>query len=379
MRTPPEGISIGDSLSKEEIENAFDTGFGYRISGINPRRDSRDNRYVLVFANEDGPYDDSVTQGRFEYIGEGLEGDQSTSSPGNSTLIDAISASIPVHFFYRQSGKKGWEYQGLVEVLDYEFRDQEGREVIVFTMEHRVTDTERDDDVSWLDAMRLELERYREEKNESIVALGELYDFSERRLSSQFPNNNHVRAKIRQQLQRLRDQGEVDFLDEQGTYRINVSREVKQEKTELKRALGSEPQLTGDSVEFTESRRRARDHAFAAFVKDVYGYSCTICGSSRETPAGTPEVEAAHIYPKREGGSDDVRNGLTLCKLHHWAFDAGWLAISDDYEILVKEAPNREGYYEFKQLTGSTIQLPERHDAEPHPMFLREHRRLNGF
>lgn len=104
-----------------------------------------------------------------------------------------------------------------------------------------------------------------------------------------------------------------------------------------------------------------------------------ICGSSRETPVGNPEIEAAHIYPKREGGSDDVRNGLTLCKLHHWAFDTGWLAISDDYEILVTEAPSRDGYYEFKQLAGESIHLPESDDAEPHQMFLSEHRQLNGF
>ena len=101
MRTAPEGVSVGDYLTQDEIEEVFDTGFGYRISGINPRRDSQDRRYVLVFANEDGPYDDSVTEGRFEYIGEGLEGDQSESSPGNSTLIDAISSDIPVHFFYQ--------------------------------------------------------------------------------------------------------------------------------------------------------------------------------------------------------------------------------------------------------------------------------------
>ncbi|AHG00718.1 hypothetical protein HALLA_05705 [Halostagnicola larsenii XH-48] len=333
---------------------------------------------MLVFANEDGPYDDSVTQGRFEYIGEGLEGDQSESSPGNSTLIDAISSNIPVHFFYQQSGDGEWEYQGLVDILDYNFKEQGGREVIVFKMEHRDNPSE-DDDLSWLDAMRLELERFQEQKGESVATLGELYDFSEHRLSIQFPDNNHVRAKIRQQLQRLRDQDEVEFLDEQGTYRINVGDEIKQEKGELEQALDSEPQLTEDSTEFTESRRRARDHAFAELVKDAYDYSCAICGSSRETPAGNPEVEAAHIYPKREGGSDDVRNGLTLCKLHHWAFDTGWLAISDEHEILVKDAPNRDGYYEFKQLESDLIRLPERDDAEPHPVFLREHRQLNEF
>lgn len=86
-------ISIGNRLSKEEIEETFNTGFGYQISGINPRRDSRDRRYVLVFANEDGPYDGSVTQGRFEYIGEGLSGDQSENLPETlflSTLLPPV-------------------------------------------------------------------------------------------------------------------------------------------------------------------------------------------------------------------------------------------------------------------------------------------------
>jgi putative restriction endonuclease len=378
MRTPPDEISTGDYLSQKEIEEAFDTGFGYRISGINPRRDSQNKRYVLVFANEDGPYDDSVTQGRFEYIGEGLEGDQSESSPGNSSLIDAISSGIPVHFFYQQSGDGEWEYQGLVDVLGYNFKQQDGREVIGFKMEHR-DDTPEDDDLSWLDAMRLELERYQEQKDKKIVTLRDLYDFSEHRLSIQFPDNSHVRAKIRQQLQRLRDRDEVEFLDEQGKYRINVGEDIKQEKAGLEQILDSTPQLTEDSTEFTESRRRARDYAFAELVKDAYNHSCAICGNSRETPAGNPEVEAAHIYPKREGGSDDVRNGLTLCKLHHWAFDTGWLAISDEHEILVKDASNRDGYREFKQLEGELIRLPDRDDVEPHPIFLREHRQLNGF
>ncbi|WP_226023364.1 hypothetical protein [Halomicrobium salinisoli] len=137
MRSPPEEITVGDHYDKEAIEDAFDTGFGYQISGINPRRDSQDRRYVLVFANEDGPYDDSVTQGRFEYIGEGLSGDQSESSPGNSVLIDAVSSGTPVHFFYQDSGNGEWEYQGLVDVLDHWFEQQDGRQVIVFEMEHR--------------------------------------------------------------------------------------------------------------------------------------------------------------------------------------------------------------------------------------------------
>jgi putative restriction endonuclease len=303
MRTPPEGIEVGDTLTQDEIEDAYNTGFGYRISGINSRRDDHDRRYILLFANEDGPYSDSVTQGRFEYIGEGLNGDQSEDSPGNSALIDARTSDFLIHFFYKRAEEADWEYQGLVDVLDYELQEQDGREVLVFTLEHR-----------------------------------------------QQPDEPEPSAE-----------------------------EIEQERTELQQAVESEPQLTDDEEQYTESRRRARYAAFTQLVRDAYDEQCAICGSVRESPDGNPEVEAAHIYPKHEGGSDDVRNGIALCKLHHWAFDSGWFSLSDDHEILVKDASERNGYHEFKQFEGDQIRLPDEEEAHPHPMFLEEHRKIHTF
>ena len=139
MRTSPEEIEVGQQYNQADIETAFDTGFGYQISGINPRRDTQDRRHILLFANENGPYSDSVTEGRFEYIGEGLSGDQSESSPGNSVLIDAISSDTPVYFFYQDSDDGNWEYQGQIDVLGYRFENQDGRQVLVFEMEHKET------------------------------------------------------------------------------------------------------------------------------------------------------------------------------------------------------------------------------------------------
>lgn len=150
--------------------------------------------------------------------------------------------------------------------------------------------------------------------------------------------------------------------------------EVAVERTQLADAVADEPQLTTPETEFTESRRRARDSAFAGLVGDVYDTSCAVCGCGRESPTGSPEVEAAHIYPKDLGGADDIRNGLALCKLHHWAFDAGWLAITNEYEILVADAPDKEGYYEFKQLEGQTLELPEDPEVRPEPLYLDAHR-----
>ncbi|EMA62451.1 HNH endonuclease [Halorubrum lipolyticum] len=296
METAP--VAVGDRLAKAEIEEAFDTGFGYQISGINPRRDARDRRYVLLFATEDGPYDDDVTRGRFEYVGEGLDGDQSETSPGNSTLIDAVDGGIPVHFFYKPTDAKEWEYHGLVSVVDHEFEERDGRDVIVFTMENRSAepDSEPSDDAG-ADA----------------------------------------------------------------------------------NAAADPPKLTVEEDRFVESRRRERDPEFVEDVRAAYDRTCVVCGRRRETPDGRPEVEAAHVYPKAERGVDEVRNGVTLCRLHHWAFDAGWIAFTDDYEVVVKDAPEREGYYEFKQLEGDSLVFPEGSSIRPHPDFVAKHRERHGF
>lgn len=381
MHTSPSGLAVGDKVTQVDIEDAFQTGFGYRISGINPRRDDQDQRYVLLFANEDGPYSDSVTQGTFEYVGEGLEGDQKESSPGNSVLIDAVTGGFPVYFFYQRGGDGRWEYQGQVDVLDYEYRERDGRQVLVFTVQHqsnRLTGL-ADEELGWVDAMRLELQRYRERRDTQYVTLPELYDASERWFSLQFPDNDNVRAKMRQTLQRLRDAGDVEFLEDPGSYRIDVGDDLPRAKSELRDTLTEHPTLMSETESFTQIRRRVRDRAFTEIVREAYDDTCAICSSSRETPAGNPEVEAAHIYPKREGGADDVRNALALCKLHHWAFDSGWFSVSDEYRILVADAPASGGYFEFKQLEGERLTLPDDDSAHPHPMFLQKHREIHEF
>lgn len=145
------------------------------------------------------------------------------------------------------------------------------------------------------------------------------------------------------------------------------------------RSSESSPELTEEQVEYTESRRRTRDTAFTQKVREAYDEQCAICGSERQSPSGNPEVEAAHIYPKRKGGSDDVRNGIALCKLHHWAFDSGWLSITDNYEILIKDAPDCNGFEEFKNLEQKKIYLPDEDQAKPHPKFLKNHRNIYNF
>lgn len=139
-----------------------------------------------------------------------------------------------------------------------------------------------------------------------------------------------------------------------------------------------EPALT-DETEYTEQKRKTRSRAFREAVRAAYDETCAFCGAQRQTIAGTPEVEAAHIYPKSEDGTDAVQNGIALCRFHHWAFDTGWTAISDEFEIIVRDRPGKEAYKDLRQLDGDQILLPDNSHHHPLPKFLEAHRQLNGF
>lgn len=141
----------------------------------------------------------------------------------------------------------------------------------------------------------------------------------------------------------------------------------------------TDPALTEDNVEYTESRRRVRDASFTENVREAYDERCAVCSARRVAPDGSTEVEAAHIYPKSEGGPDVVQNGIALCRLHHWAFDAGWISFTDNNDIIVRDVPDRDGYEEFADFDGKTLHLPDDEGLRPHPKFIREHRTLHGF
>lgn len=93
---------------------------------------------------------------------------------------------------------------------------------------------------------------------------------------------------------------------------------------------------------------------------------------------GSAEVQSAHIYPKRLDGSDDARNGICLCRRHHWALDTGWISIADDHTILVRDdLPDHDDYQFIAVFAGERIRLPLHEEAAPHPIFLQQHRKLS--
>lgn len=134
------------------------------------------------------------------------------------------------------------------------------------------------------------------------------------------------------------------------------------------------------STSVTSTSKKIRDNAFRMQIKKLYKNRCAICGKKRFTVAAYPEIQAAHIFPKEKNGSDDWRNGLALCRLHHWAFDGGLIAISDALKIMVRpEIKGQMDYEEIFQFEGKRILLPTPEKYKPVSLYLEAHRKLHGF
>lgn len=200
--------------------------------------------------------------------------------------------------------------------------------------------------------------------------------------SSEFPRieNNETLSDVEFQriVEHLQEDGERLVIPEWGSRTAALTEdavpepgiaEIETARSELLSQLEDEPPDT-EPAAYTAGKQIARDEAFRRTVLEAYDERCAFCGVRRETPDGRPEVEAAHVRPKAEGGPDDIRNGIALCKLHHWAFDNGWLSITAEYEISVTDAPDRDGYGEFTALDGREIRLPDDERMYPSTKYL---------
>ena len=115
-------------------------------------------------------------------------------------------------------------------------------------------------------------------------------------------------------------------------------------------------------------RVRLHQRAFRTRVLEAYRSQCAFCQLRH-----AELLDAAHITPdSAPDGMPVVTNGLSLCKIHHAAFDRHFIGVSPDYEIVVREdllheqdGPMlRHGIQEIHQrkliLPRKTIEHPDR-------------------
>lgn len=78
---------------------------------------------------------------------------------------------------------------------------------------------------------------------------------------------------------------------------------------------------------------RLHQKSFRERVLRAYNNQCTLCKLKH-----IELLDAAHILPdKEEEGLPIINNGLSLCKIHHAAFDKFIIGITPDYKIKIRE------------------------------------------
>lgn len=112
-----------------------------------------------------------------------------------------------------------------------------------------------------------------------------------------------------------------------------------------------------------------RSSGFRKIVVQVYEHQCAACGLRIRLPGGHTVVDAAHIIPFAESQDDHPRNGIALCKNHHWAMDRSLIAPNPDLIWTVSSHldDRQPGEKELLQLQGRSVILPKEKAYHPLP------------
>lgn len=84
---------------------------------------------------------------------------------------------------------------------------------------------------------------------------------------------------------------------------------------------------------FVPTKRRLHQARFRARVMQAYRKRCAVCNLGHDRL-----LDAAHIIPDSQpAGAPDVPNGLSLCKIHHAAFDTHIMGIDPDHVVHIRQ------------------------------------------
>lgn len=185
----------------------------------------------------------------------------------------------------------------------------------------------------WRRVVRRELDRYRAETGWGVVELQELYDQMLPVLRREFPDNSNRRAKLRQILQQLGERGELEFVDNAGTYRILALDDVANPESDTRQTAHD---WSYEAREYqTTVGARSLPAAFRDAVLDRYDARCPV--SSVDHPR---LLDVAHVlsWSDHESLRTDPGNVVALDKTHHAAFDAGLYTLDGDFRLHVSPA-----------------------------------------
>lgn len=110
---------------------------------------------------------------------------------------------------------------------------------------------------------------------------------------------------------------------------------------------------------------RLHQPVFRARVLAAYERTCAVCRLKH-----VDLLDAAHILSDAEGGLPIVPNGLSLCKIHHAAYDRNILGIRPEYTVEIRadvlvEVDGPMLRHGLQELHGAALTLPTRPQNHP--------------
>lgn len=128
--------------------------------------------------------------------------------------------------------------------------------------------------------------------------------------------------------------------------------------------------LNIDQRRYVERLTKARLHqpVFRVRVLRAYAERCAMCRLHH------PELlDAAHIIPDGQPNGDSVvPNGLSLCKIHHAAYDANLLGVRPDLTVqvaprLIDEIDGPMLRHGLQAMADARLEIPRERAAQPDP------------
>ncbi len=133
--------------------------------------------------------------------------------------------------------------------------------------------------------------------------------------------------------------------------------------------------LTPDERKYAQRivKQRLHQPEFRGRILLAYQERCTVCALKHGKL-----LDAAHIIgDHKPHGLPVIENGLSLCKIHHAAYDANLLGISPDYQVrinssIMEEIDGPMLRHGLQEMDGRSLTLPNRRADRPSKDLLAE-------
>ena len=157
---------------------------------------------------------------------------------------------------------------------------------------------------------------YCKEAGADAFHLSDFYGRYAEELQNFAPENHHIQAKVRQQIQFLRKDNLLTFVDNRGAYQLSGESVLK---VEMARPVTAETSVAEIREREYWNEISGRDRDWVRIAKKIYGDQCLIpaCANHFLKGDGTPYIEVHHIDALENNGPDAIWNLSVVCAHHH--------------------------------------------------------------